>query len=200
MIFVTVGHQMPFDRLVRNLDVWASRHPDVEVFAQIGESAFVPRSMQWAKTLDPDDFRRKVMASEAIVAHAGTGVILTALQHSVPILVMPRRAFLLETRNDHQVATASRFGESGRIAVAKDESELGPALDLLRSMDRPRSISAFASPSLIHSVRCAIGLQRIDDQGSRGDRGEEHSRPLSGSGAVEIRKMAVDACVREASG
>lgn len=182
---------MPFDRLVRSLDAWSARHPDLEVFAQIGDSSFVPRSMRWAKSLDPDDFRRMVMKSEAVVAHAGTGIILTALQHAVPILVMPRRSSLFETRNDHQVATAARFGESGRVAVAADESELAPALDRLRSMVRPRPISPFASPELIHAIRTAIGLPSIDDSEVYGQRVGVDRDSVSGSPSHESRE-AID--------
>ncbi len=37
MIFVTVGEQLPFDRLVRAVDEWAAASGK-EVFAQIGNS------------------------------------------------------------------------------------------------------------------------------------------------------------------
>ena len=35
MIFVTVGAQLPFDRLVDTVDAWAGRKGDTEVLAQI---------------------------------------------------------------------------------------------------------------------------------------------------------------------
>ena len=47
-------------------------------------------------------------AAAAIVAHAGMGTILTALETGKRLLVMPRRAALGEHRNDHQLATVSR--------------------------------------------------------------------------------------------
>ncbi len=59
-----------------------------------------------------------MQAATAIVAHAGMGTILTALEMGKPLLVMPRRAALGEHRNDHQLATASRFAELGRVKVA----------------------------------------------------------------------------------
>ena len=40
MIFVTVGYQMPFDRMVESIDRWAGRHPDAAIFAQIGPTEF----------------------------------------------------------------------------------------------------------------------------------------------------------------
>ena len=45
MIFVTVGAQMPFDRLTSSVDRWAASHPTSDVVAQIGtqkaETAFL---------------------------------------------------------------------------------------------------------------------------------------------------------------
>lgn len=36
MIFVTVGHQTPFDRLIRLVDRWAEENMRHDLFAQIG--------------------------------------------------------------------------------------------------------------------------------------------------------------------
>src|SRR5688500_9921748 len=98
VIFVTVGAQMPFDRLVRAVDAWAEGRTDV--VAQIGESAYVPKTLRWTRFLEPEAFRRHYAEAKVVVAHAGTGSIITALQIGKPIIVMPRRAALRETRND----------------------------------------------------------------------------------------------------
>ena len=42
MIFVTVGGQTPFDRLVRTVDNWALQHACSDAFAQIGDTAWRP--------------------------------------------------------------------------------------------------------------------------------------------------------------
>jgi len=57
------------------------------------------------------------------------GTIITALELDKPILVMPRRGDLGETRNDHQLATARRLHALGLIEVALDEAELRSRLD-----------------------------------------------------------------------
>ena len=122
MIFVTVGAQMPFDRLVRAVDDWAGRVP-AEIFAQIGPSSLRPRHMAWTRFLAPADFLAQVGAADLLVAHAGMGSIITALEYGKPILVMPRRGELGETRNNHQVATTKRFRGFGRVEVALDERD-----------------------------------------------------------------------------
>jgi UDP-N-acetylglucosamine transferase subunit ALG13 len=88
VIFVTVGGQIPFDRLVRGVDEWAGARSDVHVFAQIGLSELRPRNIDWTEFLTPEEFRQRVQSARALVAHAGMGSILTALEFGKPILVL----------------------------------------------------------------------------------------------------------------
>ena len=91
MIFVTVGAQMPFDRLVRAVDEWAGQSGTRDVFAQIGTTDLRPRHIEWVSFLQPAEFLERVRAARLIIAHAGMGSILTALGLGKQILVMPRR-------------------------------------------------------------------------------------------------------------
>lgn len=156
MIFATVGAQMPFDRMVAAVDAWAlQRHRD-DVFAQIGASSYKPSHIQWSQLLSPDEFRLKVESCSLIVAHAGMGSILTALQFGKPILVMPRRGDLMETRNDHQVATARKFRELGKLKVAETSEELFDALDRIDSHIAADQVHTFASQRLLDAVRTFV--------------------------------------------
>lgn len=157
MIFLTVGAQLPFDRLSRAVDAWAGAHPAVEIVAQIGTTGWRPTHLRWVASLSPTDFRSTVERCTAIVAHAGMGSIITALQYSKPILVMPRRGDLRETRNDHQIATAKRFRDLGHVEVAMDESELPEKLDRIGSSSARTRIGSTASPELIEAIRQFIG-------------------------------------------
>lgn len=159
-IFVTVGAQMSFDRLVRAIDQWAAERGRADVFAQIGPTTLRPRHIQWARFLSPAEFRARVGAAGSVVAHAGMGSIIAALEAGVPILVMPRRGSLGETRNDHQVATAERFLALGRVAVARDETELPGKLDQLGSLAPCRRIGPGAQPDLISALRSFIEQPR----------------------------------------
>lgn len=153
MIFVTVGAQMPFDRLIEAMDAWAGEHADARVFAQIGTTAYEPRNMDWTRLLDPPEFRERMSAASVVVAHAGMGTILTALELGVPLVVMPRRGDLRETRNDHQVATAERFGALGRVSNAADARELAEHLDRLDALGQSAPIARHASPELLDALR-----------------------------------------------
>ena len=153
MIFVTVGAQMPFDRLIRTVDQWAGARGRDDVFAQVGATSYVPRNLRSVGALDPLEFSRKVEEASVIVAHAGMGSIITALELGKPIIVMPRRGDLKETRNDHQIATARRFMAHGGVAVAFDEEELLTKLDEIDRLAGGRRVSAHASPQLIGALR-----------------------------------------------
>ncbi len=153
MIFVTVGAQMPFDRMVQAIDRWAADRSRDDVFAQIGPTEWHPSAIEWTKFLQPPEFASKVEEADAIVAHAGMGSIITALTTGKPILVMPRRGDLRETRNDHQIATARRFAELGRVAVAFDESELEAKLDVIGDLRAADRVGPDASEQLIGTIR-----------------------------------------------
>jgi UDP-N-acetylglucosamine transferase subunit ALG13 len=156
MIFVTVGAQMPFDRLLRVVDEWAGRQRDPDVFAQIGPSKMRPQHIRWSQFLDPEEFREKVRAADTIVAHAGMGSILSALEFGKPVVVMPRRGDLHETRNDHQFATARRLLAQGRVVVAFDEAHLVEKLDTLGNLSHSQPIAPQASPLLLKAIRSFI--------------------------------------------
>jgi len=144
---------MPFDRMVRAVDQWAQQRGRDDVFAQIGPTDWRPKHIRWTHSLPPHEFLETCRQASALVAHAGTGSILTAWQLGKPILVMPRRADLRETRNDHQIATARRFAELGGVAVAEDESQMPEKLDQLETFAGKQVVGPYASDALIQALR-----------------------------------------------
>jgi len=153
VIFVTVGAQMPFDRLVKTVDQWAKENGRDDVFAQIGPSEYRPTNMQWTSFLEPEEFKQKYNTSTVIIAHAGTGSIITALQLGKPILIMPRRANLQETRNDHQSATSEQFRHFDSVEVAWDERELIAKLDRIDSLRGSQKIESCASGEIVKAIQ-----------------------------------------------
>jgi len=155
VIFVTVGTQLAFDRLIAAVDGWAARS-GAEVFAQTGPGAYVPQHVEHRAFVAPAECRERMLAADAIVAHAGMGTILGALELGRPLLVLPRLAVLGEHRNDHQVATARRFGELGRVTVAADERELVVRLDELDALGAAGRIGPYASERLLAALSSFI--------------------------------------------
>lgn len=162
MIFVTVGTQLPFDRLIGAIDAWAGQSNNREVFAQIGPSRLRPRHIDHQQFVSPRECTDRMVTADAIIAHAGMGTILTALEMGKPLLVMPRRAEFGEHRNDHQLATAMRFADLEGVMVARDEHELPAKLDELAAISARPAISRYAPDDFVSAVRgFIIGQPRV---------------------------------------
>lgn len=151
MIFVTVGTQLPFDRLIRAVDEIAPL-TDEEVFAQTGGGIYIPRNIGYGNSLPAGEFDRMFRRARLIVSHAGMGTILSALKYKKPIVVMPRFAFLGEHRNEHQYATAVRMNEMHCAHIAYDSEQLRNMI--LDGNLRPlRHLEDMASERLIRSLK-----------------------------------------------
>jgi UDP-N-acetylglucosamine transferase subunit ALG13 len=152
-VFVAVGTQLAFDRLVRTVDAWAADHPEIDVFAQVGPGAYEPVAMQSEAFLPLREFDERSHAADLLVTHAGTGCILTALELKKPIVVMPRRALMGEHRNDHQMATAERFCGVSGVTVAWDEVDLRRHLEAYEQLEAPAAeLSPHARPDLLRTL------------------------------------------------
>ena len=152
MIFVTVGTQLPFDRLVGTVDAWAGRSGE-SVFAQIGPSTTRFENIETAPFLTPEEAAERVQQASLVVAHAGMGTIFTSLAARRPLIVLPRSAALGEHRNEHQMATARRLGERGIVTVAWDVNELRSRLDSFEDVGVAPAIGDHAEVGLIDAVR-----------------------------------------------
>lgn len=156
MIFITVGTQLAFDRLVTAVDRWVVGAKPGPVFAQVGPSAASFTNLEYKAFVPPDQADALFRGADIVVSHAGMGSILTALKYRKPIVIMPRRAALGEHRNDHQLATAKWLGGRSGITVAWDESELVEILDRHGQLAGGEGISDRASDALISRLRTFI--------------------------------------------
>jgi UDP-N-acetylglucosamine transferase subunit ALG13 len=157
MIFATVGTQLPFDRLLRALDTWAGFHREVPVIAQTGRSAASYPHLQTCPHLDQQAFARTFAAAKVVVAHAGMGTILTALELGKPLILMPRRADLGEHRTDHQQDTAAQMARLSNVTVAETSEALCVALNrALAGHAALDARTAIASHPLIEEIRSFI--------------------------------------------
>ncbi len=161
MIFLTVGTILPFDRLVQALDEWAAAQEHLpEIFGQVGRlkaDSYRPKSFKWTERVTPMEFRDRVVNAEFIVTHAGIGTIVTALAHSTPVLLLPRRAALREIVNDHQLETIKHFVNHPGVRVAMEADELGVQLDILLRRSGPfPALGSEAQESLISVIRNVI--------------------------------------------
>jgi UDP-N-acetylglucosamine transferase subunit ALG13 len=137
MIFVTVGMQLPFDRLMKTVDEWcAATGRGGEVFGQtyrLGRENYVPRHFTHVEELTFDEMSVQLAKANVVVSHAGMGTIISSLMLGKRLVLLPRRAALGEHRNDHQLATVKRLASHSGVVVAMSESDLPSVLDSVAS-------------------------------------------------------------------
>jgi UDP-N-acetylglucosamine transferase subunit ALG13 len=122
VIFVTVGTSptFRFDRLIDAV----GQLPPQELVVQYGPAtppSAVKEAHQWLTFKQVLDFMGD---ADTVISHAGTGTIICASNMGHVPVVVPRLKRFGETIDDHQVALATAFERTGRVAVAWDTASL----------------------------------------------------------------------------
>jgi beta-1,4-N-acetylglucosaminyltransferase len=134
MIFLTVGTQFPFDRLVKAVDQAAGINGfDEKIVAQVGDSLYRPKNFKAARSVEKAVFDQLFAEADSIISHAGMGTITMALDHRKPLLVMPRMKKYGEVVNDHQLAIAKKFEQLGYLLVAYNTEDVPVKMNQLKS-------------------------------------------------------------------
>jgi UDP-N-acetylglucosamine--N-acetylmuramyl-(pentapeptide) pyrophosphoryl-undecaprenol N-acetylglucosamine transferase len=121
-IVVTLGTiDYPFERLVRRLvEILPA---DVEVFWQLGETRLAPPSGEVTGMAPADELRAEIAEADVVIAHAGVGSALGALESGRRPVLVPRRASFGEHVDDHQEQIAGELERRG-LAVQAEADEL----------------------------------------------------------------------------
>lgn len=128
MIFLTVGTQLPFDRLIQLVD----EYPEIssqQVVCQNGKGTYVPKNFPAVTDLTLNEYNKIITDCSVIISHAGMGSILTAMKYQKPIIILPRLLSLNEIRSEHQVPTAKAFSSMEGIFSVFDAQGLYKVLD-----------------------------------------------------------------------
>jgi len=158
MIFITIGSQLPFDRLIRAVDQTAPQLKTDRVIAQVGNSNYTTKYIDSFSSFPPNEFNTYLSEAELIISHAGMGTIISALVLNKPIIVMPRLKKYGEVTTDHQLATAKELEKLHYIYVAYNEEELQYKLitTFKKGMSPLHKINKYASDQLVHSIETFI--------------------------------------------
>lgn len=156
MILLSVGTQLPFDRLTKTVDEWAVRHGRADVIAQIGPTSYRPVALQSFAFLSHDRFRELQEKCSVFVTHAGIGSIVTAMELGKPIIILARDHRRGEHRNGHQLATMKQFMRTPGIYPAESEAEVTRLLDKADQLASPPGLSITAPSDFIDRLRSYI--------------------------------------------
>jgi len=152
VIFLTVGTQFPFDRLVKAVDSEVETCKIKEkIYAQIGFNSYQPKNFEAISSLEKNLFDKYFHHASSVISHAGMGTITMALAHNKPLLVMPRLKKYGEVINDHQLALSKKLEEFNHILVAYNEKELSEKIEQLKifipqkRIAQPQTVAAYIS-------------------------------------------------------
>jgi len=120
VIFVSVGTQLRFDRLIQWTSLARSKFcPDQKAVVQkLDGKSF---GLDCHHSFQSMEFEAHIRKCRFIVSHAGIGNIIAASENSKPILIVPRSSQFGEHRNDHQIATARNLQNMQGVYVAHDQ-------------------------------------------------------------------------------
>ena len=143
MIFVTLGSQkFQFNRLLEELDrLIEVKKIDEEIFAQIGYSDYKPKYFEYKEFVDRDKFKNIMDKCDIVIAHGGTGAIITAVKKGKRVIAIPRLAKYGEHVDDHQIQLVDEFKELNLIYPVYNEKNLGKAIGEIRKIKFDKYVS-----------------------------------------------------------
>ena len=126
-VFVGTDHH-PFDRVL----TWAGEvaaSGQHQWFVQHGSSV-LPGRLSGEGILPASDMAELLDRADAVVTHAGPGMIMEARAAGHLPIVVPRDSGLGEHVDDHQLRFARRIADSGLVTLVHDQSDFTAALEL----------------------------------------------------------------------
>lgn len=126
MIFVCVGsREYQFNRLLEKLDYLVEEKKiNEEIFAQIGQSSYLPKHYKYERFIGNTEFKEYQQAAEIIISHGGTGALIGALKMEKQVIAIPRLAKFGEHIDDHQTQVAEVLAKEGYLRYVLDINNL----------------------------------------------------------------------------
>ncbi|ADM09439.1 glycosyltransferase-like protein (PssE) [Parvularcula bermudensis HTCC2503] len=157
MIFVTVGTQLPFPRLIQTVDDLAEGLSE-DVVAQVGPDTTPRAHLSARPMLTPSEFDTLFRQARVIIGHAGIGTVLSARRFEKPVILVPRRHDKGEHRNDHQLATVKALKGAPGIYIAENGEEIAALLSQELSAPSAAAAKTESHASLIAELRRLITM------------------------------------------
>ena len=126
MIFIVLGTQkFQLNRLLKLVDSLIEQGQICDdVYAQIGNSTYIPKHYKYVCFLDKKDFEQKMEECEIVVSHSGVGTIISGLKHEKPVIVFPRLEKYGEHVDDHQLEIGESFSKNNLVFLCGENDDL----------------------------------------------------------------------------
>jgi UDP-N-acetylglucosamine transferase subunit ALG13 len=157
---VTGIHEHGFDRLVEAVDRLVEDGVIDDVFIQTGFSEYQPKNCPWSKTVDYEEFEKRIDEADIIISHGGAGCIAGALERNKPTIVVPRLKKYNEHNNDHQLELTSALEKSGRILAVYDIKNLYPMIKKANGFKPSQTIGDSQIVNIIRNFLLATAQEK----------------------------------------
>lgn len=127
------GFRRLLDTLVPMLD-------GVEVLWQTGATDTSGLPIDARESVPHEEMLKMISEADVVVAHSGTGAAITALQHGLTPILVPRLKKYDEHVDDHQVQIAAELSDRG-LAIACPVEDLSPTVLLEAARRRTRPVT-----------------------------------------------------------
>ena len=170
-----------FDRLVRWVDDYARRNPDLRVLVQHGHSR-APEKASGTPFLSGEELSEAMRAASVVVTHGGPGTITQARAAGHLPVVVARDPELDEHVDEHQLLFVRRVEDAGRVRACATAQQLHAFIDKARESPEDFRVDPAAEDGPDRAARRAgelIDLLTDDRDGADGV--EEGARRDTGS-------------------
>ncbi len=163
MIFVAVGTQFSFNRLVQYMDEWVVSDGNTNketIIAQVSDGDYQARNIETHSFMDGEQYNNNIRKASVFVSHAGMGNIISARELQTPIIVINRQHKLGEHRNDHQADGLKWMGKLAGVYTASTQEELYVHLNNIEKLKK-------ADNNVVGSVQLTNYLADFINTGKR---------------------------------
>jgi len=152
LIFITVGsREYQFDRLLKKIDkIFIDNKINIECFAQIGNSAYIPQNYEYKRFLNSIEFETFQNKATLIISHGGTGSLMTAIKKGKKVIGVPRNSAFKEHVDNHQFQIIETLTKQGFI-VSDTSSDLNQLENFILNKDKIRT-KPYNSINKIHQI------------------------------------------------
>lgn len=117
MIFVILGTQdIPFNRMLEMVDNLIERYGITEeVIAQVGHTQYNSKHFICIPFMNEEDFQEHVKRASAIITHAGSGALFSAIKSGKKAIAIARLKEYNEMPDNHQTELVKKLSLEGYI-------------------------------------------------------------------------------------
>lgn len=151
MIFICVGsREYQFNRLLIKVDeLVAAGEIEEEVFAQIGQSTYLPKNYKFERFMAVEKFKEHQKNADIVISHGGTGALIGALKLEKQIIAVPRLAKHGEHLDDHQTEVAGILSDEGYLKYTEDINNL---ISDINSIKKNKIHKKYDKPTYVLSI------------------------------------------------